>query len=236
MKMMQQVAALAVILVACAGSPAYCDEVDADTFALFVSDIRQQAENGDVDAQRRLGILYRNPPRTYGYDSRVMAALAKTWLTLAAEQGDILAHVELGDLFAQYTYDQERLALAEKWYWPAAEQGNLKAQVGLGHVYMDLQHPPSGQEDDPGCWNPRLWDSIYWFRRAANQGSTEAQETLVWLDDVPAETVFWELVIASQDPSGLQETRLTAHGSPKVTADEAVEIDARLRSWKPKPE
>lgn len=88
-----------------------------------IKEVVQKAEQGDVNAQARLGALYyegKRVPQDYKQ--------AVYWLTKAAEQGDVDAQVNLGVMYYAGKggiKDDER---AIHWLTKAAEQGDVQAQ------------------------------------------------------------------------------------------------------------
>ena len=101
-------------------------------FATAWEEWRPLAEQGNVDAQFNLGLMYekgRGVPQDY--------AEAVKWYHLAAAQGDADAQVNLG---AKYNYGlgvPQDYAEAIKWYHLAAAQGNASAQRDLGIMYAE---------------------------------------------------------------------------------------------------
>lgn len=96
------------------------------------------------------------------------------WLKHAAEQGDLMAQVLLGDLYMddQYDIDEDEEDFdaeekAAKWYREAAEHGDATAQVRLGDCYLNGE----GVEYD-------YEKAVEWYRKAAEQGDPAAQVQL----------------------------------------------------------
>ena len=88
------------------------------------------AMNGDVFAQRVLGLMYLDidPPNYEG---------AAEWLRLAAENGDTLAQSGLGYLYENgFGVPQDRYEAA-RWYFRAAEQGHRGASEDLERLYEE---------------------------------------------------------------------------------------------------
>ena len=80
------------------------------------------AEQGHVDGQRNLGVLYylgQGVPQDYKE--------AKKWWELAAEQEDG---------FSQYSLGLMHFKEAKKWWELAAEQGDVDAQYNLGLMHL----------------------------------------------------------------------------------------------------
>ena len=123
--------------------------------------LQERAATGDADAQCGLGKQYEfalGVPR-----DNTKAAL---WLRQAAEQGNIVAQVELGVVFDK-TQDY---AQAFTWYSKAAERGNARAQYNLGLCYLNGESVPKD--------TARALDL---FRKAADQGDAIAEHELGWI-------------------------------------------------------
>lgn len=91
--------------------------------ALADLDRTSVAEQGDPDAQARLGDLYRKgegTPENY--------TEAVRWYRLAAAQGYLLAQVNLGTMYALGEGAPENYVEAYKWWALAAARGDAKAK------------------------------------------------------------------------------------------------------------
>lgn len=86
----------------------------------------QLAEQGDAEAQIKLGLLY---------ESSSDKDLAKTWLLKAAEQDNADAMYLIG-LFYSKDAKQES-AEAYEWYAKAADRGQFWAQAAMSKYYID---------------------------------------------------------------------------------------------------
>ncbi len=95
--------------------------------ATTLEELRPLAEQGDTDAQNKLGLIYE---RSCGD-----GAEAAKWYRMAAEQGDTYAQNKLGYLYFVGKGVTQNYAEAVKWYRLAAEQGHLLAQSKLGYMY-----------------------------------------------------------------------------------------------------
>ena len=99
---------------------------------------KEQAQQGDADAQYELGSMYANnisfPYRAIPQDY----VAAVKWYTLAAEQGYARAQAALGSMYENsWPYKgaiPQDYVEAVKWYTLAAEQGY--AQTSLGYMYV----------------------------------------------------------------------------------------------------
>jgi len=130
-------------------------------FDIAVSLLRPLAEQGNAQAEEKLGRLYqrgKGVPKDF--------ARAVDWYRKAAEKGDAAAQGRLGFLYRVGAGVPRDLKLAEKWYRLAAEQGNPLAQVGLGYMLLD------------GSEKPDVVAAAGWFNKAAEQGDALAMLAL----------------------------------------------------------
>ena len=102
---------------------------------------KEQAEQGDADAQYELGSMYANQWRNnFPYNRAIPQDYVEAvkWYTLAAEQGDARAQAALGSMYENsWPYKgaiPQDYVEAVKWYTLAAEQGY--AQTSLGYMYV----------------------------------------------------------------------------------------------------
>ena len=119
------------------------------------------AEEGDADAQLRLGAMYdkgKGVPQEYNN--------AMKWYTRAAKQANADAQFSLGMMYHKGKGVLQDYNIATKWYTLAAEQGDAQAQFFLGVMY----HRGAGV----------LQDNLYahmWFDISASLGNENASET-----------------------------------------------------------
>jgi len=102
----------------------------ADNQAAYVDSLKEEAAQGDADAQFTLGVRYsrgRGVPQDY--------AQALKWFRLAANQGKAAAQLNLGVMYHEGEGVPRDYAQALKWYRLAAAQGHAKAQYNLGAMY-----------------------------------------------------------------------------------------------------
>jgi TPR repeat protein len=120
--------------------------------------LQNKATSGDADAQCGLG-------RQYEFALGVPQDLKQSvlWLQKSADQGNIVAEVELGVVFDQMQNFEQALI----WYRKAAEQGNARAQYNLGLAYGNGESVPKD-----------LMQANAWFRKSADQGDALAQSNL----------------------------------------------------------
>lgn len=119
----------------------------------------EAAENGDADAQSKLGIIYfhdENNPEE-----------AIRWYLKAAEQGNVTAQVNLAASYFEGWGVERDLREAFKWYLKAAEQGNDIAEDRVGSMYA------SGAIGDPDYEEAKKW-----LEKAAAKGFAHSQYLL----------------------------------------------------------
>ena len=118
------------------------------------------AEQGDVDAQYNIGLMYDNGqgvPQDYKQ--------AVKWYTKAAEQGNAKAQTNLAFMYDNGQGVPQDYKQAVRWYTKAAEQGTANAQFSLGLMYANGQGVPQ--------------DNIYahmWFNLAAVDGDEDSSK------------------------------------------------------------
>jgi TPR repeat protein len=120
--------------------------------------LQQRADAGDADAQCGLGKQYE-----FALGVRQDYKQAALWLQKSAEQGDIIAQVELGVVFDK----MQDYAQALVWYRKAAEQGNARAVYNVGLAYQEGEAVPKD-----------MAQANAWYRKAADQGDVLAQTNL----------------------------------------------------------
>ena len=120
--------------------------------------LEEKAAAGDADAQCGLGKQYE-----FALGVPEDSKQAALWLQKSAEQGNIIAQVELGVVFDK----MQDYAQALVWYRKAAEQGNARAEFNLGLAYQDGEAVPKD-----------MAQAIAWFRKAADHGDAIAQLNL----------------------------------------------------------
>jgi len=164
-------AAMAFLL---ASGVSWAEDFDAALEAYDAGDVdtayeiwRPMAEQGDAEAQFRLGHIYRgalDAPWRWGVTLRKDYAEAVRWYRLAAEQGHADAQIRLGMMYADgQGVDQDHTEML-RWYRAAAEQGHVDAQSLLGTVYRRGQ----GVNQDAA-------KAARWYRAAAKQGQGRSQ-------------------------------------------------------------
>jgi TPR repeat protein len=127
-----------------------------------IEEIRKSAEQGDAEAQNKLGVCYAK-----GEGVKKDEAEAVKWYRLAAEQGLAKAQYSLGVCYAEGEGVKKNSVEAVKWYRKAAEQGDAKAQSRLGTCYYNGQ----GVVKDGA-------EAVKWYRKAADQENATGQDNL----------------------------------------------------------
>ena len=134
------------------GLPSYSSDFDKGLtaynngdYATALKEWKPLAEEGDVDAQYYLGVLYDNGdgvPQDYKEAVR--------WYKLAAEQGVAEAQFNLGNMY----YDGQGVSVdykeAVRWFTLAAEQGDVDAQYNLDFIHRKGLGVP--QDDKEAVW------------------------------------------------------------------------------------
>ena len=138
-------------------------EVSEEESAVGIVDrYRRAAEQGDAEAQFKLGVSYANGEGVGEDDGE-----AAKWYRKAAEQGHAEAQFKLGVSYGNGWGVAKDEQEAAKWYRKAAEQGHAEAQFKLGVRYANGE----GVREDDG-------EAVKWYRKAAEQGHALAQTNL----------------------------------------------------------
>ena len=130
---------------------------------IAVRRVKQAAEQGNLEACYRLGMMYGN-----GDGVPLDHAAAAEWMSRAAQHGHIEARLTMAWMYANgvgVDQDEER---TRHWYRQAAEQGSAQAQYMLGTMYRFSQY---GVEQD-------MAQAVDWYLKAADQGFAPAQFAL----------------------------------------------------------
>ena len=125
---------------------------------LNIDEIREAAEQGNADAQRKFGLKYFNGngvPEDY--------QKAVEWYRKAAEQGDEMAQWFLGGMYDEGKGVPKDINQALLWYAKAAEQGSSRAQFRLGDIFGEGQGVP---KNDMVAYS--------WYSLATTQGDVIA--------------------------------------------------------------
>jgi len=158
----------------------------------------QLAEQGNVDAQFQVGMIYAMGAGIAEDDKQAVA-----WFGKAAEQGHREAQTKLGFMYAIGKGAAQNSSSAIYWFYKAAEQGDPTAQYNLGLIYAQGQgvakdknlafswYSKAAEQSDARA-QYKLGDmyanglgvakdykqAVDWYRKAAKQGSAEAVAAL----------------------------------------------------------
>lgn len=158
------------------------DAYEKKDYATALKEWTPLAEQGDDNAQYRLGYIYRfgkGVPHDYKQ--------AIKWFSLATEQGNADAQYRLGRIHELGLAVPQDYKQAIKWFSLAAEQGHAFAQTMLGSLY--------------GNGLGILQDYTYahmWFNIAASNGSNKAAK-------------YRRLLVPLMSPTEISTARRLAH-------------------------
>ena len=135
-----------------------------------LNELIKKAESEDAEAQYKLGKYY------WGNGIIQDRGKAEFWLLKAAEHGLTEAQYQLGVLynhaiFFKKGHDEkaQEWSKIEYWWLKAAEQDNIYAQYMLGVKY------DSSNKDQYSVIIKDDIKAVYYFKKAANQGDSDAQ-------------------------------------------------------------
>jgi TPR repeat protein len=146
-----------------------------------------------------------------------------------AEQGNVKAQNNLGEMYFNGRGVPKDYVEAMKWFRKAAGQGNAQAQFNLGLMYVLGQGVPQDYAE-----------AMKWYRKAAEQGNALAQFNLGSMyakgHGVPQDNVLayvWFDLAVPQFPASKKMKDLTAS---RMTPVQIAEAQRLAREWKPKKE
>jgi len=116
------------------------------------------AENGDVDAQVNIGMMY-----LQGWHLEQDYAKAVDWFLQAAVRGFATAQQNIAFMHMEGLGVAQDFAEAAKWYRLAAEQGDMMSQYNMGVL----------SRDGTGI-KGNLKDAVTWFTKSARQSHVGA--------------------------------------------------------------
>ena len=188
--------------------------------------IKAKAEQGDSDAQFKLGNMYHDGKGVAQQDY----SEALKWYRKAADQGNANAQFKLGLMCAEADGVLQNYAEAVKWYRKAAEQGIEGAQYNLGLMYSTGQGVPQDNAE-----------ADKWNRRAAEQGDEDAEFNLGVAyhngDGVPRDEVEeykWFNLAAAQGDKTAKKNLLSLEAI--MTPDQIAEAQRLSREFTPRKE
>ena len=197
-----------------------------EAFACF-----EQAADRLPEAQYMLGKCY-----FFGRGVTQDYTKAVYWYQEAAERGNARAQVNLGNCYYNGEGISKDLSMAVHWYKKAAKTGFVQAQFNLGEVYCRLADTIKQlilstfieEFDSPDRRLDRvnadldehtkkiavcISEAVYWFQKAAEQGSVKAQYRLGYCYEA-----FSSVVDVNQDPVKAVEWYRKAAGQGDVDA------------------
>lgn len=144
--------------------------IDTGRFAQAAEWLKPMANDGNANAQFRLGNLY-----YHGQGVPEDEVMAVFWWKKAAAHGHADAMFQLAGAYlfgahaAKFVSDPDREAAI--WYFQAASAGHVEAQYHLGLLFL------AGK----GVIENRR-EAASWFRKAAGHGHVEAQKALASIE------------------------------------------------------
>ncbi len=138
-------------------------------YAAALENLRPLAEQGNVDAQFHLGLMYAN-----GHGITRDPQRAAEWFDKAVGKFDASAPFNIGVMYYEGQGVAKDRKIAARWFLKAAELGDPEAQFNLALMY---------DRGDGVAGN--INEAIKWYEQAALQGVTEAQSTLgdIYIED-----------------------------------------------------
>jgi uncharacterized protein len=137
------------------GSRAY----EQRDYATALSEWTPLANNGNTDAQVRVGEMFEN-----GLGVPPNYTKASKWYRRAAEKGDAHGAYRLGVLYLKGAGVPQDNTQAVKWFRRGADQGDAMSESALALMY-DMG---KGVRKDPS-------QALIWFRKAAEKGDSNSQ-------------------------------------------------------------
>ncbi|HUN52434.1 MAG TPA: tetratricopeptide repeat protein [Candidatus Sulfotelmatobacter sp.] len=150
------------------------------------------------------------------YDAGDYAAAFKEWARLA-EQGDVAAMRNVGQLYRFGQGTEKNPAKAAEWYRRAADAGLDRAQANLGALYLSGEGVPQNYAE-----------AARWFGLAARHGLAVAQYNLgllyehgLGVERSDAKALGWyNLAARAGEPHALQKLSELVQREPVTTLDE----------------
>ena len=128
--------------------------------------VRTSAEEGDLEAMARLGVMY-----YWGEGAPMDWDKAKVWLRKASERGHADAQAKLGAMCFLGQGGPRDLDESLKWFRAAAEQGEPYAEGCMGVMYAVGEGVPKD-----------LVLADFWLTLARDGGDTDAAEPLAQVE------------------------------------------------------
>jgi TPR repeat protein len=211
--------------------------------------IRRKAEEGNAEAQNKLGELYHDPKSALKDDAQAVA-----WFRKAAEQGYAAAESNLADMYSEGKGVPRDWELNVYWLRRAAEHGDASSQLTLSRIYFN---GISGVQRDDALglrWLTKAADAgyaaalldmaraydlgrkgvskdrvkaAYWYEEAAQRGDVQAQYFLAErhesgdgvVKDID-KAIFWMRKAANHDEGDFVQN-LAAQALPRLEKSRA---------------
>jgi uncharacterized protein len=181
-----------------------------------ITELMELAESGDLNAQRELGVRFRD-----GRGVSKSLAEAEKWFRKAAETNDAWSQYCLGHL----AHKGKDVVEAESWWRKAAVSGEPTAQYALAFSCGDLLSVDEKQK---------------WLRKSANSGYPEAQKFLGFLtfwgcaiDRDRVAGMKWMILGAEGTIKSVWASKLQIKMMKLfMTRDEVFRAELSVRQWK----
>jgi hypothetical protein len=192
--------------------------IDALTPGTGLEQVQRLAEQGNAEAQNRLGWMY-----SYGKGLPKDYKQGLFWFQKAADQGLAKSQYNLSATYQRSIGVPRDYAKALYWYRKAADQGDADAQYSVGFMYATAE----GVERD-------LNQAYQWFSKSAQQGNAKAQYALGGMYDQGAgvaqdykQAVAWYRKAANQGYAQAQ----TNLGAKYNNGQGVTQSYAQAREW-----
>ncbi len=128
------------------------DAYQTSVFAQSRAEWEQQAAQGDMTSQRKLGVMY-----LLGQGIDTDYDMALEWFNKAAAQGEDIAQYQLGRMCAEGKGVAQSNVQAHMWYSLAAQQGNESARSHLDELTEQMTAAEIGDAQKLADeWTPTL--------------------------------------------------------------------------------
>jgi len=153
-------------------------------------------------------------------------ATALEKLRSAAQQGDIRAQLNLGEMYERGGFVARDLKEAVRWYQLAAQQGAVNAQLNLGKIYELGQ----GVAQD-------YKEALRWFQLAARQGSPNGQFNLGFMyesgrgvaQDYKEAVRWYRLAVAQGDQNAKRQLEIAEKKASETSITVATSNQTETR-------
>lgn len=200
---------LLLIVVSLCGVALFFDTQSNETqneSVLSETDLLKLAEDGDIEAQYKLGNFYSkfsdSDENFFNNDSTANYEESIKWYRLAANHGHADAQYRLGYLYEHALGVDYDYAEACKWYQKSADQGNPQAECRIAMMYASEKnykaafpwlHKSAKQNNAKAQFSIGLMyknglgveknsaEALKWIRKAAENNSADACFELAWI-------------------------------------------------------